>query len=205
MASLEAEESEYDEESLETGENVLDAQIDENVSDTAGLQQLYNKADEYEYMALGYYQDFKDPTMVRDGYVPYDENFVQESTEYLKSEAHGVSIRLFMVEKDDATAANEELIRIYKEQLEERGISAQFGETQSYDNNTIAICLVKYNNEADEAVSAILYSDIRDDGTVYMCAEIEFNEAKYDDVTPDLLEEVGDAYAMDFSSVINVD
>lgn len=211
MASVEAEESQYsqesayDEENQETEGNVSDDQKDESAPDMVGLQQLYSKADEYEYMALGYYQDFKDPTMIRDGYVPYDENYVQESTEYLKSEAHGISIRLFMVEGKDATVANEKLIDIYKEQLEARGISAQFGEIQTYDNNTIAICQVMYENEEGEAVTTILYSDIRDDGTVYMCAEIEFNKGKYDDVTPDLLEEVGDAYGMDLSAVINMD
>lgn len=171
------------------------------IPDEEMLQQLYDKAPEYEYLALGYYQDPNDPTMVRDGYVPFDENFVQESTDYLKSAAHGVSIRLYMVKADNATDANKECALIYNEGLVSRGISAEFQDASSFDNNTLALSPVIYQNESDETIVAFLYSDIRDDGTIYMCAEIELNEAKFDESTLALVEEMDDAYSMTFSSM----
>lgn len=201
---VENEESEYSEENEYAEESVSDEQEAQGEPDAEALQRLYEKADEYEYMALGYYQDMDDPTMIRDGYVPFEDGYVQESAEYLESEAHGVGIRVFMVGKSSATEANEELTRIYTDQLKTRGINAQFGETESYDNDTIAICLAAYQNEDGEEINTVLYSDIRDDGNVYMCAEIELNKAKYDDVTPDLLEEVSDAYGMDISAIAGI-
>ena len=42
----------------------------------------------------------------------------------------------------------------------------------------MALGLCTYQNEKDESVTAFLYSDIRDDGSMYMCAEIELNEAE---------------------------
>lgn len=179
----------------------LQDQQDEIVIGTEDLQSLYGKAAEYDYMALGYYQDPDNSTGLRDGYVPYDENYVQESTEYLKSEAHGISVRLYMVDADTATEANEKCADIYKEQLEERQISAQFSEVNSFDHDTIAYCYGGYENEDEQAVCTFLYSDVRDDGTKYMCAEIEFNESEFDDVTFDLMKEMDDAYGLVFSSV----
>ena len=178
-----------------------DAAAKEDVPDVNALQQLYAKAYEYEYMALGYYQDPDDPTSVRDGYVPFDENYRQESTEYLKSGAHGVSIRLYMVRANNATDANAECSRIYKEQLEGRGIDAEFYDAMSFDNDTLALGLCTYQNEKDESVTAFLYSDIRDDGTMYMCAEIEMNEAEFDEETPAVVNEIDDAYGMTFSAM----
>lgn len=182
-------------------QSLSDDAENEDVPDVNALQQLYAKAYEYEYMALGYYQDPDDPTSVRDGYVPFDENYRQESTEYLKSSAHGVSIRLYMVRANNATDANAECSRIYKEQLEGRGIDAEFYDAKSFDNDTLALGLCTYQNENDEPVTAFLYSDIRDDGTMYMCAEIEMNEAEFDEETPALVNEIDDAYGMTFSAM----
>lgn len=190
--------------------NEQDDIVEQNVSDDTeigavpdenALQQLYAKAYEYEYMAVGYYRDSDDPTAVWDGYVPFDEDYIQESTEYLKSSAHGVSIRVYMVKANNATDANAECTRIYKEQLEERGIDAEFYDAQSFDNDTLALGLCIYQNEKDEAVSAFLYSDIRGYGDIYMCAEIEFNEAEFDETTPALVNEIDDAYGMTFSTM----
>ena len=171
------------------------------VPDENALQQLYAKAQEYEYMAVGYYRDSDDPTAVWDGYVPFDEDYIQESTEYLKSSAHGISIRLYMVKANNATDANAECTRIYKEQLEEREIDAEFYDAKSYDNDTLALGLCIYQNEKDEAVSTFLYSDVRGYGDIYMCAEIEFNEAEFDDTTPALVNEIDDVYGMTFSTM----
>lgn len=197
-----ADESNYGNEQGDVGEQSLsEAAENEDVPDVNALQQLYARANGYEYMALGYYQDPDDPTSVRDGYVPFDENYRQESTEYLKSGAHGVSIRLYMVRADNATDANAECSRIYKEQLEGRGIDAEFYDVMSFDNDTLALGLCTYQNEKGESVNAILYSDIRDDGTIYMCAEIEFNEAEFDEKTLALVKEIDDVYGMTFSNM----
>ena len=182
-------------------QNVSDDAEIEAVPDENALQQLYAKAYEYEYMAVGYYRDSDDPTAVWDGYVPFDEDYIQESTEYLKSSAHGVSIRVYMVKANNATDANAECTRIYKEQLEERGIDAEFYDAQSFDNDTLALGLCIYQNEKDEAVSTFLYSDVRGYGDIYMCAEIEFNEAEFDDTTPALVNEIDDVYGMTFSTM----
>lgn len=191
-----ADESNYGDE-----QSLSDDAENEDVPDVNALQQLYAEAYEYEYMALGYYQDPDDPTSVRDGYVPFDENYRQESTEYLKSSAHGVSIRLYMVRANNATDANAECSRIYKEQLEGRGIDAEFYDAKSFDNDTVALGLCTYQNEKDESVIAFLYSDIRDDGTMYMCAEIEMNEAEFDEETPAVVNEIDDVYGMTFSAM----
>lgn len=174
----------------------LDTIPDENM-----LQQLYDKAPGYQYLALGYYRDLDNPTMVRDGYVPFAENFVQEDTGFLKSAAHGVSIRLYMVKADNATNANKECVFIYNENLKARGISAEFQDALSFDNDTLALSIAVYQDENEETIVAFLYSDIRDNGTVYMCAEIEMNETEFDDSTLALVEEMDDAYSMTFSSM----
>ncbi len=168
----------------------------------ASLQSMYGKAPEYEYMALGYYQDLFRPDMVRDGYVPYEENYVQERTDSLQGKAHGISIRLHMTEANGATAANEELKQDYVKQLEERGLVYETDEITSYDNDTLAICPVAYMDENEHPVITFLYTDIRDNGAAYMCAEIEFHTAEFDDVTTLMLPEVEDVFAVNFSGIL---
>lgn len=176
-----------------------------NVSDDAvlaSLQSLYGKAPEYENMALGYYQDLFRPDMVRDGYVPYEENYVQERTDSLQGKAHGISIRLHMAEASGATDANETLRQTYLQQLEDRNLSPEADEITSYDNDTLAICPVAYLDENENPVITFLYTDIRDNGAAYMCAEIEFHAAEFDDVTALMLPEVEDVFAVNFSGIL---
>lgn len=168
----------------------------------ASLQGMYGKAPEYEYMALGYYQDLFRSDMVRDGYVPYEENYVQERTDSLQGKAHGISIRLHMTEASGATAASEGLKQDYLKRLEEQNLVYETDEITSYDNDTLAICPVAYMDENEHPIITFLYTDIRDNGAAYMCAEIEFHTAEFDDVTTLMLSEVEDVFAVNFSSIL---
>lgn len=169
------------------------------------LQGLYAKAPEYEYMAIGYYQDPFHPDMVRDGYVPYEENYLQESMNSLQGRAHGINIRLHMTAANSATPANDEIRQAYLEQLDSRNLAYETSETASYDNDTLAICLLAYLDENENPIIALLYTDVRDDGTIYMCAEIEFHTAEFDDVTMLMLPEMEDVYALNFSDILGLD
>ena len=181
---------------------------DTDVSDPAileSLQKAYGKAPEYEYMALGYYQDLFRSDMVRDGYVPYEENYVQERTDSIRGKAHGISIRLHMAEASGATAAAETLKQDYFKRLEERDLVYETDEITSYDNDTLAICPVAYMDENEHPVITFLYTDIRDNGAAYMCAEIEFYTAEFDDTTVLMLPEVEDIFALNFSGILGFD
>lgn len=181
---------------------------DTDVSDPAileSLQKAYGKAPEYEYMALGYYQDLFRSDMVRDGYVPYEENYVQERTDSIRGKAHGISIRLHMAEASGATAAAETLKQDYFKRLEERYLVYETDEITSYDNDTLAICPVAYMDENEHPVITFLYTDIRDNGAAYMCAEIEFYTAEFDDTTVLMLPEVEDIFALNFSGILGFD
>ena len=51
------------------------------------LQQLYHKAPDFNHIAIGAYEDgFSEGDLLRDGYVPYEENYKQEDVYFL----HGV-------------------------------------------------------------------------------------------------------------------
>ena len=90
----------------------------------------------------------------------------------------------------------------YTKRLEDKGLSILDSDTPSaYEDDTVGLLPVVYLNEEGRQIFTILYADIRDDGTVYMCAEMEFDENGFDDTTEALLAEIDDAYALNLSSI----
>lgn len=165
------------------------------------LQQVYHKAPNFEYIAIGAYEDgFSEGDLVRDGYVPYEENYKQEDIYSLHGSAHGVSVRVHMKQMDTALAANEKMIEEFKSKASEQNYSDfQFGDTYTADNDTIVIKKVDYLNEKKQPISAFLYTDIRDEGKAYLCAQIDINRAEFDDKTEELLEELDVVFGFNIS------
>ena len=165
------------------------------------LQQLYHKAPDFNHIAIGAYEDgFSEGDLLRDGYVPYEENYKQEDVYFLHGSAHGVSVRVHIKQTDTALTANEKLIEEFNQKSSEKNYTdVLFGETYTADENTIAIKTVKYLNEKGQSVSAFLYSDIRDEGKAYLCAEIDVNEAEFDDQSEELLEELDVVFGFNIS------
>ena len=151
------------------------------------LQQVYHKAPNFEHIAIGAYEDgFSEGDLVRDGYVPYEENYKQEDIYSLHGSAHGVSVRVHMKQMDTALAANEKMIEEFKSKASEQNYSDfQFGDTYTADNDTIVIKKVDYLNEKKQPISAFLYTDI--------------NEAEFDDKTEELLEELDVVFGFNIS------
>ena len=138
--------------------------------------------------------------LLRNGYVPYEENYKQEDIYSLQGSAHGVSVRVYIKQADTALEANEEMIEEFNQKASEKNYTdVLFGETYTADENTIAIKTVKYLNEKGQPVSAFLYSDIRDEGKAYLCAEIDVNEAEFDDQSEELLEELDVVFGFNIS------
>lgn len=168
------------------------------------FQSVYAKAEEYEYLAVGYYEDNENPEYVRDGYVPYDENFVQKEISSLESAAHGISIRLSMAGADSATEALTDLAQEVADRKQAEGMTVEIDEKISvYDNDTVGMRLAVFEDAEGHVVAGVLYADIRDDGTVYMRAEMELTPELFDDTTMALAEEIDDAYGMELSSWIS--
>lgn len=165
------------------------------------LQQLYHKAPDFNHIAIGAYEDgFSGGDLLRNGYVPYEENYKQEDIYSLHGSAHGVSVRVYIKQADTALEANEEMIEEFNQKASEKNYTdVLFGETYTADENTIAIKTVKYLNEKGQSVSAFLYSDIRDEGKAYLCAEIDVNEAEFDDQSEELLEELDVVFGFNIS------
>ena len=165
------------------------------------LQQLYHKAPDFNHIAIGAYEDgFSEGDLLRNGYVPYEENYKQEDIYSLHGSAHGVSVRVYIKQADTALEANEEMIEEFNQKASEKNYTdVLFGETYTADENTIAIKTVKYLNEKGQSVSAFLYSDIRDEGKAYLCAEIDVNEAEFDDQSEELLEELDVVFGFNIS------
>ncbi len=165
------------------------------------LQQLYHKAPDFNHIAIGAYEDgFSGGDLLRNGYVPYEENYKQEDIYSLQGSAHGVSVRVYIKQADTALEANEEMIEEFNQKASEKNYTdVLFGETYTADENTIAIKTVKYLNEKGQSVSAFLYSDIRDEGKAYLCAEIDVNEAEFDDQSEELLEELDVVFGFNIS------
>lgn len=189
-----------------------DAEADEDVKaneDIEGdklsiFQSVYAKAEEYDYLAVGYYEDNANPEYVRDGYVPYDENFIQKEISSLESAAHGISIRLSMAGAGSATEALTDLAEEYTARKQEEGLTVEIDEKISvYDNDTVGMRLAVFEDAEGRMVAGVLYADIRDDGTVYMRAEVELTPEIFDDTTVALAEEIDDAYGMGLSSWIS--
>ena len=174
----------------------------DNADDLSGLQGLYGKAPEYEHMGIGYYFDGLEEDTIRDGYVPYEDNFVQRDMGSLTGVNHGVSIRLSMTRANSATEALAGLLEDYTKRLADKGLSILDSDTPSTDvDDTVGLLPAIYINDEGRQIFTVLYADIRDDGTVYMCAEMEFDENGFDDTTEALLAEIDDAYALDLSSI----
>lgn len=168
------------------------------------FQSVYAKAEGYDYLAVGYYEDNKNPEYVRDGYVPYDENFIQKEISSLESAAHGISIRLSMAGASSATEALTDLAEEYTTRKQEEGLTVEIDEKISvYDNDTVGMRLAVFEDAEGRMVAGVLYADIRDDGTVYMRAEVELTPEIFDDTTVALAEEIDDAYGMGLSSWIS--
>lgn len=184
-------------------QRAADAQNVENAADDLdGLQGLYGKAPEYEHMGIGYYFDGLEENTIRDGYVPYEDNFVQRDMGSLTGVNHGVSIRLSMARANSATEALAGLLEDYTKRLEDKGLSILDSDTPSTDeDDTVGLLPAIYINDEGRQIFTVLYADIRDDGSVYMCAEMEFDESSFDDTTEALLAEIDDAYALDLSSI----
>ena len=165
------------------------------------LQQLYHKAPDFNHIAIGAYEDgFSAGDLLRNGYVPYEENYKQEDIYSLQGSAHGVSVRVYIKQADTALEANEEMIEEFNQKASEKNYTdVLFGETYTADENTIAIKTVTYLNEKGQSVSAFLYSDIRDEGKAYLCAEIDVNEAEFDDQSEELLEELDVVFGFNIS------
>ena len=165
------------------------------------LQQLYHKAPDFNHIAIGAYEDgFSGGDLLRNGYVPYEENYKQEDIYSLQGSAHGVSVRVYIKQADTALEANEKMIEEFNQKASEKNYTdVLFGETYTADENTIAIKTVKYLNETGQSVSAFLYSDIRDEGKAYLCAEIDVNEAEFDDQSEELLEELDVVFGFNIS------
>ncbi|MGP1376395.1 MAG: hypothetical protein ACTTKS_02295 [Bulleidia sp.] len=165
------------------------------------LQQLYHKAPDFNHIAIGAYEDgFSGGDLLRNGYVPYEENYKQEDIYSLHGSAHGVSVRVYIKQADTALEANEKMIEEFNQKASEKNYTdVLFGETYTADENTIAIKTVKYLNEKGQSVSAFLYSDIRDEGKAYLCAEIDVNEAEFDDQSEELLEELDVVFGFNIS------
>lgn len=165
------------------------------------LQQLYHKAPDFNHIAIGAYEDgFSGGDLLRNGYVPYEENYKQEDIYSLQGSAHGVSVRVYIKQADTALEANEKMIEEFNQKASEKNYTdVLFGETYTADENTIAIKTVKYLNEKGQPVSAFLYSDIRDEGKAYLCAEIDVNEAEFDDQSEELLKELDVVFGFNIS------
>lgn len=165
------------------------------------LQELYHKAPDFNHIAIGAYEDgFSAGDLLRNGYVPYEENYKQEDAYSLHGNAHGISVRVHIKQADTALEANEKMIEEFKQKASEKNYTdVLFGETYTADENTIAIKTVQYLNEKKQPVSAFLYSDIRDEGKAYLCAEIDVNEAEFDDKTEELLKELDVVFGFNIS------
>ncbi len=165
------------------------------------LQKLYKKAPEYEYMALAYYKDgFSGDDMVRDAYIPYEENYVQTDENSVYGRAHGIGIRQHIKQGKPASEVNKILADEFVKKLESENISDyEMGASESFDNDTIATTIATYTNLKNEKIHTILYTDIRDNGNAYLCAEIEINPAEFDSESKALLKEVEDVFGMNFS------
>lgn len=185
-----------------TGETDTALKAVVNEDDLAGLQGLYAKAPEYEHMGIGYYFDGLEEDTIRDGYVPYEEAFVQRDTGSLTGVNHGISIRLTMMRANSASEALNGLLQDYTARLETKGLSVlDSDEPSTYDDDTAGLLPAIYIDAEGKQIFTVLYADIRDDGSVYMCAEMEFDESGFDDTTEALLAEIDDAYGMDLSRV----
>lgn len=167
----------------------------------ATLQGAYAKAPEYVHMARGYFEDPFDSSMVRDAYVPLAKDFVQDDLHSLYSEAHGVGIRVYGDKGDRASAVCEKMQESYLKKLSDRGLEATALKIMPYDNDTVALLPVGYEDEQGDLIAGLLYADIRDNGC-YMCAEIEINFSQMDDTTPNLLAEIDDCYAITTSEML---
>ncbi len=204
---------EYDDSDMETEaetEKTTEAETTEEIETTEDLtarklelmQQLYKKAPEYEHTAIGFYEDgFSDSGMVRDGYVPYEEDYTQEDLYSLYGYAHGIGVRLHMKQIDSASEANTILVGEFKEKLLARGIDSFAVEgTTNANNDTTVLTNGAYSDEEGKNIDVYLYSDIRDGGKAYMCAEIEVNTSAFDEYSQELLKEVDDVFACNISS-----
>ena len=167
------------------------------------LQRLYHKAPDFNHIAIGAYEDgFSEGDLLRDGYVPYEENYKQEDVYFLHGSAHGVSVRVHIKQTDTALTANEKLIEEFNQKSSEKNYTdVLFGETYTADGNTIAIKTVEYLNEKKQPVTTFLYSDIRDGGKAYLCAQIDVNTAKFDDKTNELLKELDVVFGFNISEL----
>lgn len=186
----------------ELSDNAADAGNGLNAATLEELQGAYEKAPEYEYMAVGYYFDGLAEDTVRDGYVPYEENFVQRDTGSLTGINHGISIRLTMTQANSASEALTGLLEDYTSRLEAQGLSVLDSDVPTTaDDDTVGLLPAIYINGEGHQIFTVLYADIRDDGSVYMCAEMEFDESSFDDTTEALLAEIDDAYGLTLSSI----
>ena len=121
-------------------------------------------------------------TSIRDGYVPYEDNFVQRDMGSLTGVNHGVSIRLSMTRANSATEALAGLLEDYTKRLEDKGLSILDSDTPSTDvDDTVGLLPAIYINDEGRQIFTVLYADIRDDGTVdmlsliHICSETPFS------------------------------
>lgn len=175
------------------------AQADDtqDIGDWAAQQYLdagYAKAPEYDHLGIGYLLDHNG--MARDVYVPYG-GVLSLADNFLQASHHGVSAAVMFADAESASAA----IALARNDIGDGGgqlLNLQWGETQSADQDTVALCPFTYQADSGDGVkhdiNALLYADIKQNG--YMIVWFDFAPVAMDDNTPQLIKELEDCYAL---------
>lgn len=167
------------------------------------LEKRYDKASGYEYMALAYYEDgLSGANAVRDAYIPYEKNYKQRELRSAYGYAHGVGVKQYMKKGSSAVEINRELQEEVVKRLEKEGKEHVLaGAMVTYDNDTVALTNLYYTDEEKAMRTMFVYTDIRDNGKAYLCAEIDINPAKFDDQSEGLLKEMDRVFAFNLSQL----
>ncbi len=167
------------------------------------LQQVYKKAPEYHYIGLAYYEDgFSEEGVLRDAYIPYEENYVQRDVYSVYGYAHGVGVRQHMKQSTTAIEANKLLVDEFVDKIKNSyGSTPIMISSKTFDNDTIAVTIMNYLDDQKRPVDVFLYTDIRDNGKAYLCAEITVTPLAFDDKSNELLKEMDDIFGLTVSKM----
>lgn len=167
--------------------------------DAASLAAAFVLAPDWDHLGLGYYCDATET--VRSGYVPYTDA-VQVESNLLVGAAHGVCVRLCAAEARDASEALS-LLRdrlLTQKQADADVLSVSLGQEDTVRGGKAGIVRAAYGiDEPDGTVRTcyvVLYAVQSEDASTYLMAQFEFDPTAYDETSPALVQELGNAYGL---------
>ena len=154
----------------------------------------FEKAPQFEYIGIGYFQDHNGD--FRDAYIPYGGS-LNVDPNHIQGYNHGVGVSVYMTDGQSASSVLEDEMSLMISQGGEAFQNLQFGQPQSFNNDTVAAVLFVYSTAVGEELAqvySILYTDIKEGG--YLVAMLYFLEQEYDDKTESLIQELELCYGL---------